>query len=153
MQLLGFGPKEKRTNRRGEVVEVSKYGIHTQCKWRLVDSERIVTGSGDLYRPADESIPEEEFDWDKDDSVLDFKMMKWLAEYEEAPPLVVEARGDAYGGFCITLDNGQSFVTFPCESHWSDEEEEIWRLLGHRKDGRHFVVSDCGVELEGKVQP
>jgi hypothetical protein len=150
MQILEFGPKHKIVNRRGEEVERSDISLHLQCFWRLVDSERIVFGHEDLDQPADKSIDPSDFDWDKDDSVLDFHLSKWRAQYYDTPPLVVEATGDAYRGISLALDNGHNLQTFPCSTPWNEEEDnEYWRLCGHRKDGRHFVVADIWVEHQG----
>ena len=145
MQGFDFGPKHQRVDRKGEEVEVSDLAIHVQCRWRVVDATQILFGRDDLLRPADETISLDDFDWDKDESVLDAVRRKWFAKHITAPLHVVDATGDTYGGFRITLEQDVVIEAFPCDSR-RGEYSEHWRLFGHRSDGSHFVVSGYGIE-------
>ena len=146
MQIFEFGPRRRIRNRKGEMVEVGEIGLHIQCRWRFVDGRSILFGRDDLNYPADARIDPEEFDWDKDRSVLDVKLRAWLETHRPAP--VVEAvAGDLYGGFRISLTGGFALECFPCDSR-RGEYSEHWRLLRHHGDGSHFVVTGDGVEGE-----
>jgi hypothetical protein len=71
MQIFEFGQAEKIPNRKGNEVEVAPIRLHIQCRWRVVDETRILFGRDDILRPLNPDIPAEDFDWDKDESVLD----------------------------------------------------------------------------------
>lgn len=146
MQVFEFGPRRQRQNRKGEVVEVSDIRLHIQCRWRFMDTQSILFGRDDLNYPADETTPPEQFDWDKADSVLDVAQREWFDKHRPLRPMVQEVQGDAYGGFRIALAGGFALECFPCDSR-RGEYSEHWRLLGHRADGSHFVVTGDGIEV------
>ena len=144
MQIFEFGPKKKFLNRKGEEVEGSELRLHVQCRWRFVDATRIVFARDDLLRPADQAISVEDFDWDKEDSVLDVVQRLWFVNHRDHPLKVVQVRGDVYGGCRIDLEEQFTLELFPCDSD-RGEYSEHWRLLGHRSDGSHFVVNGQGI--------
>lgn len=143
MQMFGFGPRHPKVNRRGEAIEVCQFALHIQCRWRLVDAAKIVFGSDDLHYPADDAIPWDEFDWDKNPSVLDVVQREWFAQRMLVPLKVVNVCGDKYGGFRVQLDGDFALEAFPCYSR-RGENSEHWRLFGHRDDGSHFVITADG---------
>ena len=145
MQVFEFGPVHKFVNRKGEEVEGSNLELHVQCRWRMVDRTRILFARDDLLRPANKDIPLDDFDWDKDESVLDVVQREWFAEHRVAPFHVINATGDIYGGCQIELKDHVFLELFPCDSD-RGEYSEHWRLLGHNSDGSHFVVTGYGVE-------
>ena len=144
MQVFGFGELRQIVNRYGEEVEVTDINLHVQCRWRLVDDRRILFGRDDLLRPADEDTPVDDFDWDKEDSVLDVLHRKWIAKHKTKPLRVINAIGDNYGGFRMEFEEQIFLEAFPCNSN-CEEDTEHWRLLGHRSDGSHFVIGGYGV--------
>jgi hypothetical protein len=145
MQIFGFGPRQWIVNRKGEEVEACEVRLHIQCRWRFVDSERILFARDDLNYPADENVLIEDFDWDQQESVLDATQRAWFAGHRDPPPQVGDVRGDAYGGFRIEFDGGFALECFPCDSR-RGEYSERWRLFGHRADGSHFVITGDGIE-------
>ncbi|MFO7904898.1 MAG: hypothetical protein R6U98_19700 [Pirellulaceae bacterium] len=145
MQIFEFGPQRKYLNRKGEEVEGSDLRLHVQCRWRVVDGARIIYARDDLLRPANEAIPIEDFDLDKEDSVFDVVQRSWFDMYRATPVKVVQVTGDVYGGCCIDLEDNVTLELFPCDSD-RGEYSEHWRLLGHRPDGSHFVVTGYGIE-------
>ncbi len=147
MQIFEFGPQTQIVNRKGEEVKIGELRLHVQCRWRLVDAEKIIFGSDDINYPADDSISLDEFDWDKQPAVLDRAQRRWFSEHQDSPQKVIAVRGDGYGGFQLQLDGGVELQAFPCGSR-RGEYSESWRLLGHRADGSHFVVTGDGVEGE-----
>jgi hypothetical protein len=150
MQIFEFGPRRQITNRRGEEIEVCELRLHIQCRWRFVSPTRILFARDDLNYPADDEIPIEEFDWDKQDSVLDEKQRAWFGDHRATPPTVQRVEGDRYGGFRIELSGGFALECFPCDSQQGDYSEH-WRMLGHRADGSHFVITGDGVETDDEV--
>jgi hypothetical protein len=146
MQVFEFGPRSQTRNRKDDLVEVSDIRLHIQCRWRFVDGRSILFGRDDLDRPADEAIPPEQFDWDKAESVLDVAQRQWFEKHRPLLPVVREVQGDSYGGFRIGLADGFALECFPCDSR-RGEYSEHWRLLGHRADGSHFVITGDGVEV------
>ncbi len=152
MQVVEFGPRRRTLNLRGGAIEVADLRLHVQCRWRLIDGDKIAFGRDDLNYPADESISPEDFDWDKQDSVLDVAQRHWFAAHRASPPRVVAVEGDAYGGFRVCLEGGTALEAFPCDSR-RGEYSEHWRLIGHRTDGSHFVVIGHGIEGEDMGSP
>lgn len=144
MQIFEFGPPKKCRNRKGVEVEGSDMRLHVQCRWRMVDGSQILFARDDLLRPSNDSIPIDEFDWDKDDSVLDVVQRSWFDNQRTHPVNVVRVKGDVYGGCRIELDNQLTLELFPCDSD-RGEYSEHWRFFGHRPAGSHFVVTGYGV--------
>lgn len=142
MQIFEFGECQKILNRRGCEVEVADWKLHLQCRWRMVDGESIVFGNDDLYYPADEKLPWDEFDWDKQESVLDLRQQEWFAINRDKKRKVTDAIGDIYGGFQIKLEGGFRLEAFPCKS-FQDEHCEQWRLF--ESESEHFVIDGDGV--------
>jgi hypothetical protein len=145
MAVVEFGPRHRIVNRKGDAIDVSDLRLHLQCRWRFTDSSDILFGSDDLYRPADEGVSHDDFDWDKQDSVLDVKWRTWILRNRGREPRVIRCIGDAYGGFRIELEGGVILEAFPCNSR-RGECSEHWRLIGHRIDGAHFVVTGYGIQ-------
>lgn len=145
MQIFEFGTAKQYLNRKGVEVEAADLRLHVQCRWRMVDGSRILFARDDLLRPANENISSDRFDWDNDKSILDVVQRQWFEVHRAAPPKVIDVAGDQYGGCRIELEEGFVLELFPCDSD-RGEYSEHWRLLGHRKDDSHFVVSGYGVE-------
>lgn len=139
MQVFGFGPLQRSTNRQGEDIESSQIRLHIQSRWRLVGRVGVLFGRDDLHRPADESLTENQFDWDQQESALDVRQRTWLSEHTESPLKVISTSGNRYGDLRIELEFGFAIETFCCDSNRSDYSEQ-WRLFGHRADGTHFVI-------------
>jgi hypothetical protein len=147
IQIFEFGPRSRFLNRKGEETEVGEFEIHLQCRWRMVDPSKFLFGSDDAYYPADEDISILDFDSNIHESILRVAQRTWSAQWRDTLVHVVRVRGDAYGGFRIELERGFALEAFPCHL-CRGEHSEHWRLLGHRQDGSHFVVTGYGVEGE-----
>jgi hypothetical protein len=148
MQIFEFGPRHQRLNRKRQMVEVSDIKLHIECRWRFVDDRSILFGRDDLLYPADEQIPWDQFDWDKDKSVLDVTQRAWFEKRRPSLPVVDDVLGDRYGGFRLSLAGGFALECFPCDSR-RGQYSELWRLFGHRPDGSHFVVTGDGIGSDG----
>jgi hypothetical protein len=146
MRTLQFGNTEARM--RGGVV--GQYALHVQCPWRLERDTGVVTGSGDLYAPYENSERlDESFDWEEGDSLQERVLRELLKGYDENTKqivnttnlLTVEAvQADSGGGFCLRLSGGYRLLVFPNSTRY-----EAWRLFRPSKDGdqsneKHFVV-------------
>jgi len=149
MQIFEFGPRRRVVNRQGQEIEVSQFALHVQCRWRMLHRSKILFGGDDLDYPADETMSLDDFDWDTHESALDVKRRRWFAEHYDLPVHVVSVSGDDCGGFRIMLERGFALEAFPCDSR-RGEYSEHWRLLGHRPDDSHFVVTGYGVEGEDR---
>lgn len=145
LHIFEFGPKQKRVNRKGQVVELAETRIHVSCPWRVVQQGRILFGSDDLYWPADDAIPLDDFDWHKHNSVLDVASREWLGQHRDAPLKVISAAGNDCGGFRIQLEESVLFEAFPCSSPSRDYSEH-WSLLDDRSGGTYLEVTANGIE-------
>src|SRR4051812_48044105 len=106
MHMFRFGPWRKRTNRKGELIDVTDHCLSVQCRWRLLDPDRILFGRDDLLYPADEAISLDDFDWDQQESRVDRLRREWFDQQQTVPPVVTSVQGDLYGGFRIELSGG-----------------------------------------------
>jgi hypothetical protein len=146
MRTLQFGNTEARIG--GGVV--GEYALHVQCPWRLEDDARMITGSDDLYEPAEQSEQlTESFDWEKGDSLQERTLRDLLKGYDTNTKQIVNStslltvdavQADSAGGFCLGLSGGYRFLVFP-----NGTRREAWRLFKPSKDGiesneRHFVI-------------
>ena len=146
MRIFHFGrvgPVERGT--------AGKYAMHIQCAWRLDGPEGILTGSEDLYQPAETSG---EIDWERwnyeTGNLQDQRLGEWLGGYdpqtrshiytgEHIRVEMVEA--DDFGGAILHLSGGFRLVLFPAGS-----KKENWRLFRPQHRQAHFVISGGGVE-------
>jgi hypothetical protein len=103
MAIFEFGPRQRIVNRKGDEVEVAELRLHVQCRWRVVDTAGIISGSDDINYPADENVSLDEFDWDEQESVLDIRRREWITQSRDIALKVTGVAGDAYGGVRIAF--------------------------------------------------
>jgi hypothetical protein len=131
---------------------VGDYALHIQCPWRLEGPDGILTGSSDLWEPAEASAIVDWKTWncDRNENLQDHQLSALLGGYDpstrsfvnETQHLVVEdVQTDDWGGVRIQLSGGFRLILFPAGSHAED-----WRVFPTRPDQRHLVISG------GKVQ-
>lgn len=142
MHIFRFGQERQIRNRKNELARVAPFGLHVQCRWRLVRGATILFGRDDLSVPADSRISFDEFDHDLHESILEVRRREWMKS--TSTPIVESALGDAVGGFKIKLSSSLAIECFPCHAH--GQNLELWRFLGHRADRSHFVVRTDGIE-------
>jgi hypothetical protein len=95
---------------------VGSFALHIQCPWRIVATDRIITGSTDYYQP-----PSEGADVNEDDplhgNLQRLHLRQLLGGYDpetrslinEQNRLVVEAvHADRYGGIGLDLSDSAS---------------------------------------------
>ena len=145
MQCFGFGRLIDDVDRRGNPVKRPSLALHVQCPWRVADPDRILFAGDDLFRPADERIPWDQYSWKKHASVLDVAAREWFDALGEDRLEVVSATGGPHGGFRIVFEREIALEGFPCSSE-RGEYSERWRVFRTREKGSHFVVTGYGVE-------
>jgi hypothetical protein len=130
--------------------EVGAYSLHLSCPWRLATGERILTGSGDLWTPADAEAELESFDWETPGaSWLDLRLAELWERFSAAPPSVTRVLADELGGFTLELTDGMVLEVFPESSPTGHVTTEFWRLLQPGTESPHFVVGTFGIEHDG----
>jgi len=146
MKVFHFGTVRPHPNGKGTV---GAYAVHVQCPWRIVASEEIVTGSADLYGPANQRSTSD-FDPDtamheRDGNLQNKKLGELLHGYDadtrsivnSTESLVVtQVQTDPYGGVRIKLSPNYCLELIPCGS--SDGEE--WRFLKPGDSNAQFAV-------------
>lgn len=139
-----FGQRRTVKDFRGNPKEVGEFALHLQCAWRIVQGDRVVVASRDLYYPAGSNTTEvpEGFRWDvQGANRLDERLERFL---QDASPFVVHVEAGLAGAFHLFLGNNVSLEVFPDDSF----DGEHWRLFRPYLDEPHFVVNGTGIEGE-----
>jgi len=148
MRNFHFGPI--RQLERGNI---GRYALHIQCPWRLEGPFDMVTGSSDLWKPADQSV---EIDWDNWDyntpeNLQDVQLQHLLQGYDartrstinRTSLLVVElVTLGPYGGIVIRLSGNYRLVLFP-----TGTQGEHWRVFQPDSEAPHIVSENQGIAL------
>lgn len=149
LQVFKFGariPSMLRATKRrpSEAVVIGEYGLHLQCSWRIIHEAIIAVASQDLfYAAGDDPYKDyEEFDWDKQPSRRDERIMALVASWADYPPKVISVEADMVGSLRISLTQQYILDVFPSDSLG----REHWRLLPDSPKGEHFVVTGAGIE-------
>lgn len=138
---LHFGERRVVKDFRGNPKEVGEFALHLQCAWRIVEGDRVVVGSRDLYYPAGSSTTEvpEDFRWDvQGANRLDERLEEF---FQDANLYVVHVEAGLAGAFHLFLGNNVSLEVFPDDSF----DGEHWRLFRPYVDEPHFVVNGTGI--------
>jgi len=137
MECLKFG-EYSVVDRRGDLYNIGKIGLHLQCAWRITRGRETVVGSSDLF--AAELEQPEDFDWEQFGNYRDRALEKII----ESKPTVQAVEADEWGGFQMKV--GEYHVSVFPESGKRDEYTEYWRLLFNAEaPPRQVVVSPTGV--------
>lgn len=147
MRIFHFG--EVRTFKNGTVGD---YALHVQCPWRVEGPDGIVTGSDDLWEPAEISEGFDRDSWDNEtgENLQDRKIGDLLGGYDPSTRsfvnptdrLIVETLdADGGGGVTVVLSGNFRLLVFP-----DGTRHESWRLLQPATDKPHFVVFANRVE-------
>jgi hypothetical protein len=144
MATFDFGQRRTSVNWKGDPREVGELALHVQCAWRIVQKDRIVVGSRDLYYPAEYSdgdpVPEN-FDWERHPNRRD-KLLASLFEMGARRFTVSRVEVGTVGSLHIILSDDLSLDLFPHDSL----NAEHWRLFEPDKEGPHFVLTGRGIE-------
>jgi len=146
LEWLGFGDIIEVMDSRGNKKKVEEYALHIQCAWRLTGAKGIIVASQDRYYPRDGwEGNEEDFDWDvQGENRCDQLTKKYLEANEKNRLIVKSVKADRFGGFVLTLDNGDSLEAFPDDT----TNLENWRFFKPYSGLSHFVVTSDGIEEE-----
>lgn len=147
MRVFHFGAMQPHPSGKGTV---GAYVLHVQCPWRLVASDRVLTGSSDRFVLAegakvDPSDP-------RRGSLQEVRLAELLQGYDEitkshinaASGLVVEeVSSDQFASVDIAFSSGIHLQLFPDGSL-----EEDWRFFIPGKDGPHLVIEGGKIASE-----
>jgi hypothetical protein len=147
--LRNFQFGQIRAVERGTVGE---YALHIQCPWRLEGPAGILTGSSDLWEPAEasEQVGWDSWHYERNGNLQDRQIGALLGRYDAATRsfvnqtehlVVEEVRADNCGGLTIQLSGGYRLVLFPAGIRGED-----WRIFRPDTDDPHFVVAGGRVE-------
>lgn len=147
LRIFHFGPV--RSVEHGLVGELA---LHIQCPWRIEGPDGIVTGSRDLWCPAEvgDDLDWESWDHEKGENLQDKCIGSLLGGFDPQTRsfvslrhdlLVTGVEADSFGGAVITLSEGYRLALFPAGTR-----DEDWRFFRPGADGPHFVVSGRVVE-------
>ena len=139
MECLKFGVKTNNKNQN-----IGEFGLHIQTDWRIINEQKILVGSNDLYEPNSENKLKSHFDYEIDN--LRDEKLKNIINSENL--VVSEVHMDRIGGLYIKFKNQSELQIIPTNS--SDSEyNEFWRLINNRKnETEHIVSSINGTEIE-----
>lgn len=138
-----FGKYIINKNKIGIERKVGEYVLHVQCSWRLVNENKILVGSKDIYMPHSQHKGEgEEFDWDIEGMNRFDEQAKALNEYCKARLFVEQIQADSLGGVKIYFKNNHVLELFPDDS----SNDEFWRFFSYIDNSPHLVVTGKGIE-------
>jgi len=120
---------------------VGTYALHLQCPWRLSATTGVLTGSQDVYEPADDTVTEQELEHMTPGRMLaDVELQRWFAAHTARPLCVQSVRVDRCAGFVLSLEQDFALEVFPDASPSPHDPREHWRLFQPGTEARHFVM-------------
>lgn len=140
---LHFGERHTVNDFRGNPKEVGEFALHLQCAWRIVQGDKVMVASRDLYYPAGSGSDSKEvppgFNWDvQGANRLDERLPQF---FQHASLHVVHIEAGHAGVLQIFLGNDTVLEVFPDDSF----DGEHWRLFRPYVEEHHFVVGGAGV--------
>ena len=139
MECLKFGFRINNKNQN-----IGEFGLHIQTGWRMVNEEKILVGSNDLYEPNSEN--QSELDFDYEDGNLRDEKLKNIINSDTL--IVSKVLVDKIGGLNILFNDKTELQIIPINSSES-EYNEFWRLIDNRKtESKHLVARISGIENE-----
>ncbi|MBI1375282.1 MAG: hypothetical protein GC159_21395 [Phycisphaera sp.] len=125
---------------------VGDYALQIHCPWRIDCADGIVTGSNDLWEPAEREPDFDYADWDYDSSlnVQDMQMHLLLTRLGDA--LRVNAiDADNLGGLEVMFESGHTLRLFPAGTRGED-----WRFFRPGSEEPHLVIAGGRIEQEAE---
>jgi hypothetical protein len=149
MLWLQLGERVSAPTERDPARVTGEYALHMQCPWRISGRDGIVTGSADMYSPADPELSAWDFDENRPgNAVADRELRRWIDRYAHRPLAVVGIEVDRCGGFALKLSEGFAFEVFPDRVADDLEYGEFWRLLQPARETPHYVMRGVRPGLE-----
>ncbi len=148
MRMLHFG--KARVVPKGRVGD---YTLHPQCPWRVEGPDGIVTGSDDLWEPANEEDWHENWSYDGSETLQDARLRELLegpgagttSSDSEITRLIVEAvEAAGNGDLSIVLTGVYKFAVFVCGIR-----DESWRFFSPQSGGGHLVFIGGKMSMGG----
>ena len=139
---LGFGEYVSHTNLKGNTVTTSKYAIHIQCAFRIINPTQIILSNLDIYTENSKTAWSEDFNWDVSGANLFDERAKELMEIiSEDNICVVAVMANECGDLQIILSNKCIIEVFVNLS----SNDECWRFFETGTEKEHFVVTGQGI--------
>ncbi len=163
MLCFGFGELVEIQARRFDenrnivikTVEVPKYALHIDCRFRVTCEYDIIIEKGDMYIPSNKylqkhnmeevNFDEQEFNncWDEiGNNFCDELVDKYFSD-KEFKFIVKDASINMFGDLIVVFENGFVIETFT-DLHG---QKECWRFF-ERNSKKHIVVSSEGLDRE-----
>lgn len=142
MEAFSFGRLIVSGNPRAPGRLVAEFNLHVQCPWRVVCSDQIIVGYGDMTDPPT-GVQESEFDANTASITRRDELMERFNALGEVPRRVVTCTASIRGDVRIGLSDECVLELFP-DSSPGEEYHEYWRLI--MPDGAHLVMSALGLE-------
>lgn len=144
MMWIGIGDIAEIMNRKGKLIERSKFALHVQCSWKIVNSQKkeIIVASSDFYFPQstidDKDFYVENFEWDiQGKNLFDKKAKEW---FDTRSPINIDSYNiNEFGDLQITFSNDERLEIFVDSS----DNTEAWRLFSIL-DEKHLVFTGQG---------
>jgi hypothetical protein len=148
MEMFAIGPVVSRKGIRGVERDVSRFAVHIQGPWRIVDGGSVLVGYDDLRTPRsdhpnhDEFNPNTVFGASRREELL----AAWFDRRATQPRTVVTCELDDWGDLRVVLDDGSAIITF---ADGSSPDTEFWRVLDN--GAHHIVARGSGITIEPPV--
>lgn len=143
--LASFQIGQQRTvvDSRGKEKTVGQFALHIQCPWRIVQGEKLVVASGDLYYRPDGSAAGPDFDWEPlGANNRDVTLERLFSASERL--VIQEYRLEFAGLLRIVFTNNVCLEVFPDAS----ADREHWRLFQPYTDRPHTVAHGGSITEE-----
>jgi len=142
MLTLQFGPLVPRVSRRGITKLLGTWALHIQCPWRIECAGTIYVGKSDLCEQGSESNEIVKLADDRIKVLFDGASRAVGATSSGGGGIVVlDVRGDEFGGVWITLSEKFRLVIFP-----DGTTSEAWRFFSSASDEKHLVVEGGAID-------
>jgi len=142
-------------------VELAPFAVHVSCPWRLMGEGRVLAGSADHRRPAEQETSDEDFDWPLTGSEWRSSTSEWkvrcsdwidvreeqlLGQLRRTRHSVLAVEADDSGWVRLVLSLHLVLEIFPHASGAEHDEAELWRFFQPGLDYSHFVVTSYSAE-------
>jgi len=142
MLTLQFGPLVPRVSRGGVTKLLGTWALHIQCPWRIECAGTIYVGKSDLCEQGSESNEIVKLADDKITALFDgFSRAVGTTSPGGDGLVVLEVRGDGFGGVWITLSEKFRLVIFP-----DGTKSEAWRFFSPGSNEKHLVVEGGAID-------
>ena len=111
MEMFAFGQRQTAIDRNGAEFLRGEYALHVQCAWHVVQRDRLVVASGDLYRPFGGEDRPDDFDWEVPGSNRRDVLLKQL--FDQASPMVRAVKPEPTGRMVVAFEADFELAALP----------------------------------------